>query len=457
VTYIVHAGVYPHPPIIIPEVGGKEVKKVKNTAMAMEKMAGRVRDVSPDTLVVISPHGTVLKDAVAVLGMKHLSGSLARFGVPGINLSYPSDNELVSRIENEAESVGIATVVLSEQNTDLPEMDNTLDHGALVPLYFLDKAGVRLPLVHITFGFLPPNELYSFGKAVARAIAALGRRVAVIASGDLSHRLIPGAPAGYSPEGKKFDEQIVQLLRSFDVAAILDMDELFLDRAGECGYRSLLICLGILEGEQVRPEILSYEGPFGVGYLVADLTPGKGDENKDKGAPGDRTRESEHVRLARKALETFVQTGRIMPPPPESVLKKTKAGSFVSLKINGQLRGCIGTIEPVQSSLAEEIIHNAISAGTKDPRFRTLTPDELELLDYSVDVLSQAEEVSDSQDLDPHKYGVIVESNGRRGLLLPDLEGVDTVDEQLAIALQKAGISPRQKFRIFRFLVDRFH
>jgi len=163
------------------------------------------------------------------------------------------------------------------------------------------------------------------------------------------------------------------------------------------------------------------------------------------------------VALALKAIETFVREGTIMkspdPLPPEMA---ERAGVFVSLKKYGELRGCIGTYQPVLESLGAEIIANAISAATKDPRFQPVVESELKDLTYSVDVLSPPEKVSSLNDLDPKKYGIIVVSGYRRGLLLPDLEGVDTVEEQFRITKMKAGISPHEDTEIYRFEVIRF-
>ncbi len=167
--------------------------------------------------------------------------------------------------------------------------------------------------------------------------------------------------------------------------------------------------------------------------------------------------EDPYIVLARKALEEYVMSGRVIDVPadlPEEMYK-TKAGTFVSLKIAGQLRGCIGTIYPTAISVAEEIIRNAIEAGTSDPRFMPVTAAEMKHLDYSVDVLSPSEPISDISELDPFRYGVIVSYKGRRGLLLPDLEGVDTVELQLSIALSKAGISSDADYSIQRFEVIR--
>ncbi len=167
---------------------------------------------------------------------------------------------------------------------------------------------------------------------------------------------------------------------------------------------------------------------------------------------------SDHVKLAKETLEMYVRTGKKIGVPdwvPEE-FKKRRAGVFVSLKKQGMLRGCIGTIGPVRTSIAEEIIYNAISSGTQDPRFPAVRPDELDALDYSVDVLGEPEKVDSMDKLDVKRYGVIVTSGFRRGLLLPDLEGVDTPQEQVEIALQKAGIGRLEHYEMERFEVIRY-
>ena len=446
---IAHAGIYPHPAIVIPAVGGAEQAKVSATHAAMQELARRVRTSGADVLILITPHGPLFRDAVAVLAADMHTGSLAQFGVPSLAFTYRNDKNLLAAIELEADRAGIRLARIDKRSAGAYGVSVSLDHGAMVPLYFLQEAGVRLPLVHITFGLLPPAGLYAFGQAVRQALTRQKRRAAVVISADLSHRLTPDAPAGFSAAGQEFDSQLVSLIEQYNVQGILRMSKELLEEAGECGYRSILIGLGMLDGEQVRPEVLSYEGPFGVGYLVADLTPATA--RKDT-LPA----QGEHVRLAKKALESFVLQQRVIDPPPASPLGRQRAGAFVTLKINGRLRGCISTIEPVRSSLAEEIIANAISAGMHDPRFAPVTREELPLLSYSVDVLAPAEAVSGMEELDPKKYGVIVAADGRRGVLLPDLEGVETAEEQVGIALEKAGIRPEEKYRLYRFRVDRY-
>jgi AmmeMemoRadiSam system protein A len=164
------------------------------------------------------------------------------------------------------------------------------------------------------------------------------------------------------------------------------------------------------------------------------------------------------VQLARQTIEAYVRTGKQIPVPnPLPPEMQQRAGAFVSLHAHGALRGCIGTIEPTRPNLAAEVIHNAIMAATQDPRFPPVQPHELADLEISVDVLSPPEPVSSPAELDPKVYGVIVQSGFRRGLLLPDLDGVDTVECQIDIARQKAGIHPSERVRLYRFKVNRYH
>ncbi|HPU01925.1 MAG TPA: AmmeMemoRadiSam system protein A, partial [Bacillota bacterium] len=332
------------------------------------------------------------------------------------------------------------------------------DHGAAVPLYYLQQAGVSVPGLHLTYTFAPRRDLYRFGQALRRAVEARGLPTAVIASGDLSHRLIPGAPAGYSPRGAEYDRLLMELLREGRVEEFLALDEELVEEAGECAYRSFLIALGMLAGENFQTEIFSYEGPFGVGYLVAELRPASaGEERATAAEEGEKEGPADPVKLARQALRHYLEQGHPLPPPdPLPPFFSRRAGVFVSLKKGGELRGCIGTVEPVRKNLAEEIIMNAVSAGLRDPRFPPVRLEELDEITFSVDVLMPPEKIESAAELDPARYGVIVRSGHRSGLLLPDIEGINTVEEQIAIARRKAGIGPHEPVELYRFEVHRY-
>lgn len=467
---LVFTGIAPHPPIIVPEVGGKEREKAKATCKAMEEWAQLVKDKLPDSIVLVSPHGTVFQDAITINEEQEVSGSLAQFGALQVKLSFSTDVELAAAIRQMSGRHNVPVVGLDKALAKKHGARQDLDHGALVPLYYLDTAGVRCQLVSVSMGLLPFEDLYAFGLAVQQAARLLDKRVVMVASGDLSHRLTPEAPAGYSPEGRKFDDLLVQAVREFKVEDILEIDRELGENAGECGLRPIIMMLGALDGMDVESRVLSYEGPFGVGYLVAGFTPqGLNPEQEllrklldKRGArvKERRARESEPVSIARESLEHYIIHGEPLfaregEQPPAGLAGR--AGVFVSIKRHGQLRGCIGTTAPTQADILAEIRHNAISAGTRDPRFWPVEEAELADLVYSVDILKEPEAIDGMEQLDTQKYGVIVRSGNKAGLLLPNLEGVDTVEEQVAIAKQKAGIGPDEPCRLERFEVVRYH
>ena len=289
----------------------------------------------------------------------------------------------------------------------------------------------------------------------------------VVASGDLSHRLTQEGPYGYREEGPEYDRRIMEVMGRGEFGKLLEFPENFCEKAGECGHRSFTVMAGALDRQEVTAESLSYEGPFGVGYGICiyevggrDLTRNFKEQYEEKERERIRRlreKEDAYVRLARETIETYVRTGRKgeMPKKLPEEMYTQRAGVFVSIKKEGQLRGCIGTIQPVQPSIAEEIAENAVSASVKDPRFSPIEPEELEKLVISVDVLGDTEKIGSEDMLDVRRYGVVVTKGYRRGLLLPNLDGIDTVEEQVRIAKQKAGIGEQEEVELERFEVIR--
>jgi len=436
-SFLVFTGVAPHPPIMVPEVGGEAVSEVQSSIDAMAEFTRRINEAAAETVVLISPHAPLEADSFVAYSGPNANGNFARFRAPETAFSVPVDEELLSAIEVHASNANYS--VSRIQGGDL-------DHGTAVPLYFLLSNGWQGQIVALGYSFLSNDDHVSFGSCIASAIKSTGRRVAIVASGDLSHRLKPDAPAGYNPNAHVFDDEVVAAINANDLLKIEAMDTNVRRTAGECGYRSLLVAIGATKELAPKCELINYEAPFGVGYMVAQLS---SDDEVLGELPG----------LARRAVETYLSTGMRMPTPtrPFGILNE-RAPCFVSLKTkDGELRGCIGTIEPSKETLAEEIIANAISAASQDPRFDPVTVDELSNLKYSVDVLSAAEETSVDR-LNPRIYGVIVEdeSGQRRGLLLPDIPGVKDINDQVSIAARKAGIGPGTPIRLYRFEVERY-
>jgi len=457
----------PHPPIIIPEVGGEESEVCRATIDAMEEAANKIVDSSAETVVVITAHGNVFQDAVSIIAADTVKGDMGQFNASEVKFDYPYNLKLAEALQQQCRKRGINVAFIDKLLAKDYGLKLTLDHGVMVPLYYLQKAGFQGSLVVVAMGLLPFLELYSFGVALQEAVVQHQGKAALLASGDMSHRLTQDAPAGFNPRGQEFDDKLQQYLVEGAVEDIVHIPEALVEEAGECGLRPIVMALGALDGYQISPRILSYQGPFGVGYLVAELFAGgeKGDsiyphleEIKKQNVTQSRAKEHQLVRLARETLEAAVHHGQFTEPDhelPEDLPQQ--AGVFVSLKKGGQLRGCIGTIEPTQDNLVQEVMRNALSAGLSDPRFDPVEERELKDITYSVDVLHPAEDIDSAEQLDPQKYGVIVRSGARSGLLLPNLEGINTVAEQVNIALGKGGINPRDDYSLQRFKVDRYY
>ena len=436
----------PHPPLIIPDVGRGQEKAIQATIDAYHEAAKKIASWQPDTVVVLSPHSIMYADYFHISPGTGARGDFGQFRAPQVKIQVQYDTELVEALSQEAEAREIPAGTMGER-------DSRLDHATMIPLWFLNHYYTDYKTVRIGLSGLPLSQHYMLGQCIQKAAELCGRNIVVIGSGDLSHKLKEDGPYGFQKEGPEYDSRIMVVMGIAAFDQLFDFTEEFCDKAAECGHRSFVIMAGTLDRLAVKTEKLSHEGTFGVGYGVCTYeVEGRAPERdflrqyEEKIAEeAKRRKESEdaYVRLARQTIEAYVGERRQISIPkdlPEEMYE-SRAGIFVSLKEEGRLRGCIGTIAPVQKNIAEEIIANAISASTKDPRFHPVQPDELDKLVYSVDVLGTPEAITSPDELDVKRYGVIVTKGRKRGLLLPNLDGVDTVEDQITIAKQKAGIS----------------
>ncbi len=454
------AFIVPHPPLIIPEIGRGQEIKIRKTIDAYEKIGKRISEIKPDTIVLTTPHSILYSDYIHISDGEGSKGNFREFGEVEVGMQADYDAQFVHKLSALAEANNIPAGILGEKK-------KALDHGTMVPLYFVNKYYSDYKLVRISISGLTFIEHYRFGKCIKQAAEESDKNIVFIASGDLSHMLKDEGPYGYREEGYVFDREVTDAMRSGDFLQFLKFDEEFCNAAAECGLRSFIIMAGALDGKKVNPKLLSYEGPFGVGYAVAAFDVTGDDESRHfdevyiadelKRVESMKKEEDDYVKLARYSLESYVEKHKKIKKTDElsPELLNDRAGVFVSLKLDGKLRGCIGTIEPAAGCIADEIIRNAISAGTEDPRFYPVSKDELQRIIYSVDVLKNPEPIASRDDLDPKKYGVIVSKGRRKGLLLPNLDGIDNVEEQVSVALKKAGISPNENYSMERFEVVR--
>ncbi|UTY30540.1 AmmeMemoRadiSam system protein A [Treponema putidum] len=450
------AYIAPHPPIIIPEIGRGEEKKIASTSKALKTISKEVKQIEPETIIIITPHAKMHRGAVTINTAPLIEGTMAQFGCPDLRFSAKNDERIVKEIIKKCKKTGFPYAAV----------DMNLDHGSFVPLYFISSEFSNFSLVHINYGIMLSAMLEEFGSILSDIIEEKKCKSVFIASGDLSHRLLSTGPYGFAPEGLKFDKEFVRIIEKGSLSEFADIPPLLTERAGECGLNSFLILSGLLSCYKHSQELLSYEGPFGVGYGVARFNVESIRQTEDEDLevvfkekkkfilPDSQTNDS-YINLARRSIIYYLKHNKFLKSKNTEGIQPGKAGVFVCLKKKGELRGCIGTILPTKSRISEEIIKNAVSAALNDPRFPPVALSEMSEIICSVDILAEPEEIKSISDLDVKRFGVIVSSGSRTGLLLPNLEGIDSAGMQVAIALQKGRISPEEPYRMYRFEVIR--
>ncbi|MBD3359889.1 MAG: AmmeMemoRadiSam system protein B [Candidatus Buchananbacteria bacterium] len=258
---LVFSAICPHPPIIIPTIGKENLEQVENTVLAMKELEKELYASQPDVILIISPHGDIIPEAFSINLNSEYVADFEDFGDWQTRLEFFNSPELIAQIRSITENK-LPLILISNQK---------LDHGTAVPLYYLTKHLKNIPIVPINYSFFDYEKHWQFGELLNKVITKTDLRIAVIASGDLSHCLIKGAPAPYSPKGKEFDKELIALIKEQNYKAALKLDKDLIEGAAECGFRSFLILMGIISEYKHETEILSYEAPFGVGYLVANF------------------------------------------------------------------------------------------------------------------------------------------------------------------------------------------
>ncbi len=448
---VVCAVLMPHAPILVPEVAGERSGAARASCQAMRQAAACVMSFKPESLVLISPHSPRQPEAFGVWAGENLHGSFARFDAPGARVSLPNDTPLAQAIVAEAGSCGLATWMIHGQ---------PLDHGALVPLWFLAGAGWAGPAVVLSLSYSQNSGLVELGKTIAAAAHASRRRVAVIASGDMSHRLKQDAPCGFHPQAHQFDETFIRLVRDGEYHEIQNMDPELRELAAEDAVDSTLVAAAAVDWKTTGHKVLNYEGPFGVGYGVAILFAAESNPADPRPAPPDDPSREGFILpdLARQSVTAALRGGSERPPAPGNPYLDTPRGVFVTLRQrDGALRGCTGTILPACANLVAETWRNARMAAFEDPRFPPVEARELPNLRFDVSVLHSIETISSISKLDPARYGVVVSTHdGRRGLLLPAIEDINSGAQQLSLARKKGWIEPNEPVMLQRFQVDFF-
>jgi len=393
----------------------------------------------PQLIVLVSPHAPRHQQSWGLVSAPELRGSFARFGFPQVDLRVRGSVQAADAIVLAARGYGLST-------RELP--GDALDHGTLVPLFFVHEAGYRGPVVVVAPPLPGLQTEVLFGEALREAASSLGERWAVLASGDMSHRLTTDAPLGYDPRALRFDETFVEFVRAGDLRSAIGIDPGLADTAAEDVIQSTAVAAGAIAFRARGLKVFSYESPFGVGYLEALLY-------SDRAEIRHRTPPSSLFDVARQAIESELRGEHFIPPQFDAPWHDARA-VFVTLRnAKGELRGCIGRTEPIHASLAEEVADCATAAATRDYRMAAVELDELDGMSIDIAILDDPEPVANRAELDPQRYGIVVTRGLRRGVLLPNVEGIDTVVDQLRVALQKGGISSTEPYRVERFTVSK--
>jgi len=468
---IVGVALVPHPPILLQEIGRGEEEKARQTLKGMEEVAKRIRAKNPDLIICVSPHGPFFSDGFCFLDERWVHGDFGMFGASQVRMNKEIAQEINRKLEEELAREGISALFLNREIAAEYGIEPVLDHGSMVPLALIDQVLAGYRILHITISGLSRLDHYRLGMVLAKVIGQANLQTVILASGDLSHALKEQGPYAYHPSGAVFDQELREAVRTGDVFSIVTMEEQLVEEAAQCGLPSFLVGLGAFDGYHIHSEVLSYEGPFGVGYMTAFLEPGNKMESWVESLEAHFMKKLQEkidgedpvLRLARRAIEERVRHGRrvswkkiVQEEESLAYMEENRSGAFVSIYESGQLRGCIGTIEPSYEHLGDEIIENAMAAALHDPRFLPIEPKELPFLTVKVDVVHPPVLIKYLADLDPERYGVVVEWEGRRGVLLPRLQGVDTATEQVRIAKHKAGIPYEAKVDMYRFEVTRY-
>ncbi|MBT4120768.1 MAG: AmmeMemoRadiSam system protein B [Candidatus Magasanikbacteria bacterium] len=259
---LVFSAIVPHPPVLIPSIGKDEIKKIEKTKQAIEQLEQDLYLSKPDIIIIISPHGSLFTDAFSINAHTHFVSDFEQFGDLTTKLEWTGADSLAAKIKQGIENEDVPLQLISQEQ---------LDHGSTIPLYGLTKHLPDIKILPIGYSELESKIHLKFGESLKEVIMESNKRIAVIASGDLSHALTTDAPAGFSKTGQEFDNKIIELLENKNTTGIANMDDKIVDSASECGYRSILILLGILKNMDYSFKNYSYEAPFGVGYLVGNF------------------------------------------------------------------------------------------------------------------------------------------------------------------------------------------
>lgn len=456
---ILAAYLLPHPPLVIPEIAKGKEKTISKTYETYENIAHEIALLEPETIIFISPHAESYTDYFQIADAEVGLGSFGAYKAHNVNFRLFYDRQLISSIISIVKKNNFPAG--SEKGKEI-----YLDHGTMVPLYFINKFYRNFKAVRLGVSGLSLSTHYRFGQMVNEAIDISNKKVVVICSGDLSHVVNENSPYGFKEEGAIYDKQLLKVLEKGNFGALLSWNKQNLSAAQECAHRSITLMAGILDRLSVTSKLCSYENLTGIGYAIMSFKV-IGENASRAFLELYRSKQSfavkvesdnadDYARLARLAIEKYVKTGQTPTLTNEwpSVFLNSKNGVFVTLYKDGEIRGCMGSVKPLKKNLGTEIINSAIASASLDARFPKVSSEELPFISIAVDVISSPIPILSVSDLDPKKYGIVVEFGEKRAALLPNLPSIETGEEQILMAKKKAQIKKGEDVQLYRFSVS---
>lgn len=467
---IISSYVLPHLQVLVPEIGQGKEEKMNLTSDSIKEVANRIASEEPETLLIITSHADAYQDYFHICKGDGRTVTLADYGVEGLSIEMTYDTELVNEISKVCGEVGIDAGTEGEEAEEI-------DHGTAVPLYFIDpvmKNSYKVVVISISGQSLLTH--YTYGKCIKDAINHLGRKVTVIASGDLSHRLKEDGPFGYHKDATVFDTAFTAAMESANFLGLFGFEDELTANAIECILKCSTIMAGTLDGKFAKGELVSYEDTYGVGCAVVAYTISDPDSDevidgrqfdkllietiKEQLDNNDNST-NEYVRLAKKAAEHYTFTGEMLtlddyPYELPAHMRTKRAGVFVTFKIGKNTRACMGTLSATQENIAQEIITAATDACHIDPRFIPVDIEELDAISYQVDILGDFEPIKALSAINVDKHGLCITHGPKTGLVLPGIEGVKDAQDQIKIAKKNSGIEDGEDYNMYRFNVKRY-
>ncbi|MCL2572856.1 MAG: AMMECR1 domain-containing protein [Defluviitaleaceae bacterium] len=457
---ILRAYALPHPILSIPAVGRGEERKLGKTLAAFDSVAKEIAFLRPDTIVFITPHNVVYEDYFHISPGNGAKGNCEDFGTKHVRLALNYDPNFSACVAHVSGKYGISAKTLGEKNAPL-------DHGVMVPLWFINRRFSKFKAMRVSPSKLDTKAHYRLGQCIAEAAVNIGRRTVVIASGNLSRNLKEKAQTGYLNEALDYDNEILDIFTTGDFNRLLNIPHNIREQSDECGHMVFSILAGCLDRRHINSNIFSYENHMGAGYAVAGFAPGPHNENRNFLEQSEnqqrrlvlksRSEEDAYCILARRALEYWVLHGLELPIPaglPNEMITN-RAGAFVSIYVNEQLRGASGALGPTTDHIAAEIVKNALGISQGDKKFPAVTMEELPDLVYKVDVIGKPELILDVEELDVTRYGVIVSCSDAWGVMLPNQPNIETGQQQVDAVRKRAGIADDATVRLEKFEVQR--